>query len=65
MCVLSLDTDPIIFRSSVLFSSVPPSLLYIHPNSSFVLFLSLTSINKHSLKVVRTFICSACRVLIV
>ena len=56
MCeYLSPDVDLMIFRSSALFSSEPPSLLYMHP------FLSLISINKHSLKVETRFIFSAYR----
>ena len=42
--------DLIIFRSSALFSSDPPSLLYMHPKRSMVLFLSLISINEHPCK---------------
>ena len=62
MCeYLSPDVDLIIFRSSALFSSDPPSLLYMHPKRSLVLFLSLISINKHSLKVETRFIFSAYR----
>ena len=60
MCeYLSPDVDLIIFRSSALFSSDPPSLLYMHPKRSLVLFLSLISINKHCLKVETRFIFSA------
>ena len=45
---LSPDVDLIRFRSSVLLSSDPPSLLYMHPRN---LVLSLISVNKHSLEV--------------
>ena len=62
MCeYLSPDLDLIIFRSFALFSSDPPSLLYMHPKRSLVLFLSLISISKHSLKVETRFIFSAYR----
>ena len=62
MCeYLSPDVDLTIFRSSALFSSDHPSLLYMHPKRSLVLFLSLISINKHSLKVETRFIFSAYR----
>ena len=60
MCeYLSPYVDLIIFRSSALFSS--DLLLYMHPKRSLVLFLSLISINKHSLKVETRFIFSAYR----
>ena len=59
MNVLSPDVDLIIFRSYALFSSDPPSLLYMHSKRSLVLFLSLISINKHCLKVDNRFIFSA------
>ena len=58
---LSPVVDLIIFRSSALFSSDPPSLLYMYSKKSLVLFLSLISINNHSLKVETKFIFSACR----
>ena len=62
MCeYLNPDVDLIIFRSSALFSSDPPSLLYMHPKRSLVLFLSLISINKHSLKIKTRFMFSAYR----
>ena len=62
MCeYISHDVDLFILKSSMLFSSEPPSLLYMHPKRSLVLFLSLISINKHSLKVETRFIFSAYR----
>ena len=56
---LSPDVDLIIFISSALFSSDPPSLPYMHPKRGLVLFLSLNSINKHTLKVETRLIFSA------
>ena len=63
MCeYLSSDVDLIIFRSSALFSFDPHrSFIYMHPKRSLVLFLSLISINKHSLKVEIRFIFSGYR----